>query len=205
MLKIIKDKDPIWDTDKFDVILIGTSIYNQLNGGFQSKMKYKYPMVDEKNRETKYADFSKLGTRITINNTPIISLMYICGYPRPNIDTVDYDSLTKCLLTANAEFRGKKVMATILGSSQFDGNGDKDKCLKIIEDSTKDLDITLYDYEQKKRADEIREQKMYLKSLQYTDIEKYNKLKNVFDLYLKKLYLNGYKNSEKRKNHCTRK
>lgn len=191
MLKIIKDKDPIWDTDKFDVILIGTSIYNQLNGGFQSKIKYKYPIVDEKNRETKYADFSKLGTRITINDTPIISLMYICGYPRPNIDTVDYDSLTKCLLTANAEFRGKKIMATIIGSSQFDGNGDKDKCLKIIKDSTKDLDITLYDYEQKKRIDEIREQKMYLKSLQYTDIEKYNKLKNVFDLYLKKLYLNG--------------
>ena len=191
MLKIIKDKDPIWETDKFDVILIGTSIYNQLNGGFQSKIKYKYPIVDEKNRETKYADFSKLGTRITINDTPIISLMYICGYPRPNIDTVDYDSLTKCLLTANAEFRGKKIMATIIGSSQFDGNGDKDKCLTIIKDSTKDLDITLYDYEQKKRIDEIREQKMYLKSLQYTDIEKYNKLKNVFDLYLKKLYLNG--------------
>lgn len=191
MLKIIKDKDPIWETDKFDVILIGTSIYNQLNGGFQSKIKYKYPIVDEKNRETKYADFSKLGTRITINDTPTISLMYICGYPRPNIDTVDYDSLTKCLLTANAEFRGKKVLTTILGSSQFDGNGDKDKCLKIIKDSTKDLDITLYDYEQKKRADEIREQKMYLKSLQYTDIEKYNKLKDVFDLYLKKLYLNG--------------
>lgn len=191
MLKIIKDKDPIWETDNFDVILIGTSIYNQLNGGFQSKIKYKYPIVDEKNRETKYADFSKLGTRITINDTPIISLMYICGYPRPNIDTVDYDSLTKCLLTANAEFRGKKIMATIIGSSQFDGNGDKDKCLKIIKDSTKDLNITLYDYEQKKRIDEIREQKMYLKSLQYTDIEKYNKLKNVFDLYLKKLYLNG--------------
>lgn len=191
MLKIIKDKDPIWETDKFDVILIGTSIYNQLNGGFQSKIKYKYPIVDEKNRETKYADFSKLGTRITINDTPTISLMYICGYPRPNIDTVDYGSLTKCLLTANAEFRGKKVLTTILGSSQFDGNGDKDKCLKIIKDSTKDLDITLYDYEQKKRADEIREQKMYLKSLQYTDIEKYNKLKDVFDLYLKKLYLNG--------------
>ena len=191
MLKIIKDKDPIWETDNFDVILIGTSIYNQLNGGFQSKIKYKYPIVDEKNRETKYADFSKLGTRITINDTPIISLMYICGYPRPNIDTVDYDSLTKCLLTANAEFRGKKIMATIIGSSQFDGNGDKDKCLKIIKDSTKDLDIALYDYEQKKRIDEIREQKMYLKSLQYTDIEKYNKLKNVFDLYLKKLYLNG--------------
>ena len=191
MLKIIKDKDPIWETDNFDVILIGTSIYNQLNGGFQSKIKYKYPIVDEKNRETKYADFSKLGTRITINDTPIISLMYICGYPRPNIDTVDYDSLTKCLLTAKAEFRGKKIMTTIIGSSQFDGNGDKDKCLKIIKDSTKDLDITLYDYEQKKRIDEIREQKMYLKSLQYTDIEKYNKLKNVFDLYLKKLYLNG--------------
>lgn len=191
MLKIIKDKDPIWETDNFDVILIGTSVYNRLYGGFQSKIKFKYPIVDEKNMGTKYGDFSKLGTRITINTTPIISLMYICSYTMPNVETVDYDSLTKCLLTANAEFRGKKVMTTILGASQFDGAGDKDKCLKIIEDTTKDLDITLYDYKQKKRQDEIKEQKKYLKSLQYTDIEKYNKLKNVFDLYLKKLYLNG--------------
>lgn len=191
MLKIVKDKDLIWDVEQFDVLLIGTSIYNQLNGGIQSKLKYKYPIIEEKNNGTKYADSSKLGTRLTIEGKPIISLMYICGYPRPNMETLDYESLIRCLKTANAEFRGKKVGMTIIGSSQFDGCGDKTKCLQIIEENTNDLEAIVYDYQQKKRKEEIEEQKKYLKSLQYTDNDKYNKLKNVFDLYLKRLYLNG--------------
>lgn len=191
MLTIVKDKDPIWETDDFEVILVGTSIYNRLGGGFQSKIKFKYPLVNEENNKTRYADNSKFGTRITVKGKPIVSLMYICGYPSCNKTTIDYDALRRCLLTANAEFRGKRVLTTILGSSFFDGNGDKDKCLSIIEETTKDLDLTVFDYEQKRRRDEVNEQKKYLKSLQYTNIEKYNKLKSVFDTYLKKLYLNG--------------
>ena len=191
MLKIVKDKDPIWDVDNFDVLLIGTSTYNQLNGGFQSKVKYKYPIVEEENNKTKYAYTSKLGTRLTIYGRPTISLMYVCGYPRPNTETVNYEALERCLRTANAEFKGKKVITTIVGASPFDGNGNKDRCLEIIEESTSDLEIWVYDYKQKKRKDEIEEQRCYLKSLQHTNEDKYNKLKAVFDLYLKKLYLNG--------------
>ena len=191
MLKIVKDKDPIWNTEDFDVLLIGTSIYNQMDGGFQSKIRYKYPIVEETNKKTKYADTSKLGQSVTINGNPTISIMYVCGYPRPNKESVDYNALKRCFLTANAEFKGKKVLTTIVGSSQFDGNGDKNQCLEIIQECTKDLNLTVYDYVQKKKKDEIDEQKQYLKSLQFTDVEKYKKLKNVFDLYLKKLYLNG--------------
>lgn len=191
MLTIIKDKDPIWETDNFDVLLIGTSIYNQLTGGFQSKVRFKYPITEEVNNKTNYGDKKKLGTRLTINDKPIISLMYICGYPRPNKDVLDYDALTRCLSTANSEFKGKKVLTTVLGSSIFDGSGDKERCLDIIKETTKDLMLTVYDYEQKKRDYEIKLQYKYLKSLRYTDIEKYNQLKSVFDLYLKKLYLNG--------------
>ena len=191
MLKIIKDKDPIWDTENFDVLLIGTSIYNQMNGGLQSKIKYKFPIVEGHNSKTRYADTTKLGTRLTIEGKPTISLMYICGYPRPNSTTIDYEALERCLRTANAEFRGKKVLTTIVGSSEFDGNGDRDKCLNIIEENTSDLDVTVYDYKQKKRKTEIEEQRKYLKMLQKTDNAKYEKLKGVFDLYLKKLYLNG--------------
>ena len=40
-------------------------------------------------------------------------------------DFIDYDALEKCLRTANAEFKGKKVMSTIIGSSNFDGKGDR--------------------------------------------------------------------------------
>lgn len=191
MLKIVKDKDPIWDVDDFDVLLVGTSIYNQLGGGFQSKVRYKYPIIEEKNNGTKYADMSKMGTRLTVYGEPTISLLYMCGYQRPNVDTVDYEAFERCLKTANAEFKGKNVISTIIGSSQFDGNGDKEKCLKLIEENTKDLNLVVYDYLQLKRQDEIKEQRKYLRSLQFTDIDKYNKLKPIFDLYLKKLYLNG--------------
>lgn len=189
MLKIVKDRDLIWEMDDFDVILLGTSIFNSLSGGFQSKVRIKLPMVDEANRKTKYGDNNKIGTRLTVESKPIVSLMYMCGYPRPNKDTVNYEALERCLLTANAEFKGKRVAATIIGSSQFDGCGDKDRCLKIIEDCTPDLDITIYDYVQKKRGKEIKEQYNYLSSLKYTDKEKYDKLKDVFTLYLRKMYL----------------
>ena len=42
MLTFIKDQDLIYDTEKYDVILVGTSIYCDLKTGFQSKMRYKY-------------------------------------------------------------------------------------------------------------------------------------------------------------------
>lgn len=191
MITIVKDKDPIWDTDDFDVILIGTSVYNWMNGGFQSKIRFKYPKAEEENKKTRYGDFSKLGSRVTIYAKPIISLMYMCGKCATKDDTVDYDALKKCLQTANAEFKGKKCMCTIIGSSKFDGRGDREKCLQILEENTKDLDLTVYDYEQKVRQDEIGEHRKYLTSLRLTDTEKYQQLKSVFDLYLKKLYLNG--------------
>lgn len=191
MMTIVKDKDPIWDTDDFDVVLVGTSVYNQLNGGFQSKIRYKYPFIDEENRKTKYADYSKMGTRITVGNEPSISLLYISGNYKTLSTTLNYEALEKCLQTANAEFKGKKVVTTVLGSTRFDGRGDKEKCLKIIEENTSDLDLTVYDYEQKTRKEEIDEQNKYLSFLRRTNQEKYQQLKSVFDLYLKKLYLNG--------------
>lgn len=191
MMTVVKDKDPIWDTDDFDVVLVGTSVYNQLNGGFQSKMRYKYPFIDEENRKTKYADYSKMGTRITVGKEPSISLLYISGNYKTLSTTLNYEALEKCLQTANAEFKGKKVVTTVLGSTRFDGRGDKEKCLKIIEENTSDLDLTIYDYEQKTRKEEVDEQIKYLSFLRHTNQEKYQQLKSVFDLYLKKLYLNG--------------
>jgi hypothetical protein len=78
MIEVVKDKDLIWDTDKYDVILVGTSIYNMLTQGFQSKMSVKYPYIVDTNNTTNYADTRKYGKRLTIQGEPIISLMYIC-------------------------------------------------------------------------------------------------------------------------------
>ena len=108
MLNIIKDKEPIWETDKYDVILVGTSIYCMLTNGFQSKMRLKYPYIDAINDSTNYGDSRKLGKRMTIQGKPIISLMYIANYPHRKRVFVDYDALEHAMATANAEFKGKK-------------------------------------------------------------------------------------------------
>lgn len=154
-MNIIKDKDLIWDSDKYDVILVGTSIYNLLTQGFQSKMAVKYPYIVGTNNTTKYADTRKYGKRLTIQGEPIISLMYICGYPNSKRDYLNYDALEHCLKTANSEFKGKTVATTVLGSSLFDGNGSKERCMSIIKANAIDLNLTIYDFQQFNRRQEI--------------------------------------------------
>lgn len=189
-MNIVKDKDLIWDTDKFDVILVGTSIYNLLTQGFQSKMVVKYPHILEPNNSTPYADKRKYGKRLTIEGTPVISLMYICGYPHSKRDYLNYEALEHCLATANSEFKGKKVATTVLGSSLFDGNGDKQKCLDIIESTAKDLDLTVYDFPQYNRRKEIAmvcsKWNEYAKRGEW---KKWRELKNHKDEIIAKLYL----------------
>jgi hypothetical protein len=166
MITIIKDKEPIYDTDNFDAVLLGVSTHNMFMGNFQSKMAVKYPIIEKVNNSTPYGDIRKLGKRITVDDTkPIISLMYICKYPSRKDNFIDYEALENCLKTANSEFKGKKVLTTVLGSTKFDGKGDKEKCLKIIEESTKDLDLYVYDYEQITIKEEIKRQNQYFRKL----------------------------------------
>lgn len=205
MITFIKDKEPIYDTEQYDVVLVGTSTHNDLRGNFQAKMGIKYPIVEKVNNKTPYGDLRKLGKRITIDdNTPIISLMYICTYPSRKDNFIDYDALEKCLRTANAEFKGKKVMSTIIGSTSFDGKGDRNKCLEIIEECTKDLDLYLYDYEQISIKEEINRQEDYFKNLRKKYINDKEKLEILKELKMemrKKTYLpiDKYINGKKKK------
>jgi len=189
-MNIVKDKDLIWDTDKYDVILVGTSIYNLLTQGFQSKLTMKYPYIVDANNSTPYADKRKYGKRLTIEGTPIISLMYICGYPHSKRDYLNYEALEHCLATANAEFKGKNVATTILGTSLFDGNGDRERCMKIIEDNTDKLNLTVYDFPQYNRRKEIAmvcsKWNEYAKRGEW---RKWKELKNHKDEIIAKLYL----------------
>ena len=200
-MNIIKDKDPIWETEKYDVILVGTSIYCMLTNGFQSKIRFKYPHVDDANNKTPFGDKRKLGKRLTVepieDGQPIISLLYIANYPHSKRVFVDYEALENALATANAEFKGKKVMTTLLGESAFDGNGDREKLLKIIEENTKDLDLDVYDYKQLPR---LREKGLIMSKLitRRRHERGENKLTKTYykpvweglDKILKELYLN---------------
>ena len=47
MVTIIKDKEAIYDTDNFDVVLMGVSTHNMFMGNFQGKMAVKYPIIEK--------------------------------------------------------------------------------------------------------------------------------------------------------------
>ena len=189
MINIIKDKEPIWETDKYDVILVGTSIYNMLSNGFQSKLRLKYPYIEEINDSTNYGDLRKLGKRMTIQGKPIISLMYIAKYPNSRREFIDYDALEHALSTANAEFRGKKVLTTMLGCSKFDGNGDKDKVLEIINRTANNLELDVYDYLQLEKRKEIALHFKKIREFETTEPEKFKQLWSIRKELIKDLYL----------------
>lgn len=189
-MNIVKNKDLIWETDNYDVILLGTSIYCMLSNGFQSKMMLKYPFIEERNN-TRYGDISKLGERITIeeDNSPIISLMYICKHPNKTKETISYEALEKSMRTAMAEFKGKKIATTVLGSSMFDGNGNKEKILEIMEECTKGYDIDVYDYKQLDKKDEIELIKRKIIAVKDSNPERYYEMWNKREEIFKTMYL----------------
>lgn len=189
MINIIKDRDPIWDTDEYDVVLVGTSIYNMLTNGFQSKIKYKYPDMEWFNNQTDYGSKRKLGTRLTYYDcNPIISLLYIANYPNSRRVFVDYDALEQCLATANADFKGKHVMTTLLGCSPFDGNGERDRVMEIMQRTTTNLALDVYDY---KQLSKMKERSMKLNELKAINKDEYKRVfkENYGAEYLKQFYL----------------
>lgn len=159
MIRVIEGLNPVNLTDNYDVVLVGTNIYGRLSNGWQLDMKVKYPEIHKANLNTKYADKEKIGKYISVTSdgSPTVCLLYITNSKvfRPDINTsyLDYDALESCLHRINIEFKGKKIICPILGSSKFDGNGDKEKIIEIFKKTCDAVDVTLYDYEQISRKD----------------------------------------------------
>lgn len=173
-MRIIKDKDPIFETEKYDVILVGTSICDTLYNGFQGKMANKYPYISEENHKQSYADSRRLGTRLTVKRkgNPIISLLYICRYPRKMKLTLDYSALKQCLETAALEFKGKRILTTVLGGTVFDGKGNKKRVLNLMSKAFEGLDVEVYDYKQTYINEEAKTKRKELTEIGVTDSQK---------------------------------
>jgi len=179
VLTVIKDIDLINEIENYDVILVGTNTYQTMGNGFQRKIRTRYPIAQELNLTTKYGDKAKLGTRITTNNntSPIFSLCFITyGFnfrPDKAKDYLDYDALETCIKTANNEFIGLKVATTLIGSSKFDGNGDKERIMEILKNNSNKIDLYIYDYEQLSRDQEqLDKYHKTMKTDKYTKEEK---------------------------------
>jgi hypothetical protein len=162
MIKVVKDIDLYNHVGEFDVVLVGTNNYHIMSHGIQLNIMLNYPYVYDKNLETKYGDPEKLGTILECKSEgePTFCLCFICGgnfRPDLNKDYLSYESLEKCLKLVNILYKDKKIAATLLGTSRFDGNGDRDKVIEIFNNTIKDVDLTIYDYHQKSRSEQLGE------------------------------------------------
>ena len=163
MLKTIKDVDLFEHVSEYDVVLIGTNTYCTMSQGIQLKVMLNYHYAYEKNLETRYGDPEKLGTVLECKSEgePTFCLCFITNSYnfRPDLqkDYLSYESLEKCLKLVNVLYKGKRVACTLMGESRFDGNGDRERILDIFNNSITDVDLTIYDYYQKSRAEEMKE------------------------------------------------
>lgn len=163
MIEIIKDVDLYGHFNEYDVILIGTNLYCTMSHGIQLKVMLNYPYVFNKNLETKYGDIDKLGTILECESEgePTFCLCFITkGYNfRPDLesDYLSYEALENALKLVNIRYKGKRIACTLLGSSRFDGNGDRDKIIEIFNNTLSDVECTIFDYFQKSRDEELTE------------------------------------------------
>lgn len=146
----------------YDVILFGMGLNHAFNQGFLYELALNFPDIKHhENCGTGYGDRRKYGTIFSIvshdseADGKIFCACYMNdgGYNRKNgdLDCVKYDFLEKCLTAVRERFKGfsSKIAAPIIGASYYDGAGDKEKILSIFKKVFTDVDIDLYDYEQK--------------------------------------------------------
>lgn len=163
MIDIIKGEDIYNHLNEYDAVLIGTNTYQVMSNGIQLQLMLNYPYVYEENLKTKYADRRKIGTLCECKKEgePTICLCFIAkGYNfRSDLETdyLSYEGLENCLKLVNVLYKGKHLASYLLGSSEFDGNGDRERIMNIFKNNIKDLDLTIYDYKQKSRMDFVKE------------------------------------------------
>jgi hypothetical protein len=151
-INLILDKYLIEEIFDYDVIIVGTGIHNALGNGFQHDIKINFPIVEEMVKKTPYADVRKLGTVTVVNTKPIFCVGFIHqgGYRKDlTPDYLKYDALENVLSLIDDNFEGKRIATTLIGSSKFDGNGDKNKIIELFERLSDKNQYFIYDYEQR--------------------------------------------------------
>ena len=178
MIKIISNEDLYNHINEFDVILVGTNIYSNMAHGFQRKVMLNYPYVLDTNISTRYADKSKMGTVIESkeDDKPTFALLFINeGNFRPDLkkDYLSYESLEKCMKIVNVLYKGQNIACPFLGTSKFDGNGDKNRVLDILNKNSNNINLTIFDYEQKSRNEELKEIRQKELEIKEVDLDAY--------------------------------
>ena len=177
MVTVIENVDLSKEIKKYDILIVTTNTYCSMTHGFEREVALDYPYVRTANLNTKYGDVTKMGNILECSeeNEPTFIIAYICkGFPRKTKteipDFLSYESLEKCLKLINVKYKGKTIACPMLGCSRFDGNGNKEKVLEMMNNIMTDVNLIVYDYYQEQRDEKrirIFKEEMEMKKKDY--------------------------------------
>ena len=175
----------------YEVVLVGTGIYNALGNGFQRDMRLVHPAIDKANKTTLYGDKRKLGNVTVVKDGGIIiCLCYVNrGRFRPDLNPeyLDYNAVRRCLELIKDTFGDKKICSTLLGCDFYEGDGNESKLKEIFEDVFTDSNIDVYLFPQDDYEEREHKEWEYVKSLigtdEYREEKKKYLWKRVFGIY----------------------
>lgn len=134
------------DKGLFDVIAHGQNCFHGWKKGIAKTIAKKYKNAVKSDKETSFGDKEKVGTYSSAlvsleNNKTLTILNCYTQYSFGQGDHANYDAIRDIFTKINAEFKNKKVGIPKIGSGQ--AGGDWKRIEKILEDTTKDLDLTI--------------------------------------------------------------
>lgn len=161
MIKIIKgDLIKLIKEDAFDIVMHGANCFNTMGGGIAYQMRINFPELYEADLQTKSGDKSKVGTytywlrqqkakvlnqhsRAEFKYTMLINAYTQFTYGREK-DQFEYEGFESILKSLIPVMTYKKIGLPWIGCGL--AGGDKERILKIIEDTIGHLDVTIVEY-----------------------------------------------------------
>lgn len=130
----------------FDLIVHGCNCFNNWGAGIALTMKSAFPEAWEVDRNTIKGYNSKLGkyTQYQYPSGLIVLNMYTQYRPGLNPLEQNYEAIRSCFSKLAQEYPDRKIGIPAIGSGL--AGGDFDTIWNVIEEETKDLDITMVIY-----------------------------------------------------------
>jgi hypothetical protein len=146
MTTIVRETDPITVIREYDVVMVPTNIYGELNGLFGSAIKKEYPDISDVNMKQPYGDWRRMGTRITVRkqNEPTVTLMYVYAKNGKLPAFLYPEHFKHALQTANNEFKGKKALISGFTTDERYGGMEPEEMVKVLDANAPDMDIYLF-------------------------------------------------------------
>jgi len=139
---------------EIDVLVQGLSIQNTNGSGLAEQVFKAFPEAKAADRQTKKGDKSKLGTYTfaQIERPGMKPLVVVNAYTQqfwgrdPEVLYVDYESLRKCFIAINNDFKGMQIHIPRIGAGIE--NGCWVSCSEAIKNECKDMqEPILVDYD----------------------------------------------------------